>query len=244
MFECEVRFPIKNISRHRRRLLELGGKLVYKYEFDDFYYHPTSEIWDPIRKILRIRYWHTPKKPTTIYFVKNEVLKKGKIKFKRSLYPEGKLPLFSGELKLCRELLEDLSFREWLVLKKKKAEFWDITKHKFKTVFEFIPGLGWSGELEEKGVDVEKANKRLQAHLKLLGIDFKTVDFRPISVIFAEHKKRVKNIKKNRNYIIDRKKQNTIFSKGISPEEKLMVKKAVRKVVKEYGNVLRQLTAS
>ena len=183
-----MRFPIKNIVKHKKRLLELGGKLVYKYEFDDYYYHPVLEVWNPIRKILRIRYWHTPKKPTTIYFVKNEVLEKGRIKFKRSLYSKGKLPLFSGKLKLCKELLEDLGFKEWLVLKKKKAEFWDIPKHKFQTVFEFIPGLGWSGELEEEGKDVKVANRRLQIQLKLLDIDLEIVDFRPISVIYAENK--------------------------------------------------------
>ena len=113
---------MKSIIKHKKHLLEVGGKLNFKYEFDDYYYQPALKSWDPIRKILRVRHWHSPKKTTTVYFVKNDVLKIGKLKFKRSLYPEGKLPIFSGDLKLCKELLKDLGFKEWLIVKKKRAE--------------------------------------------------------------------------------------------------------------------------
>lgn len=185
-FECEVRFLIKDIAAHRKRILGLGGKLKYKYTFVDFYYRPEKQVWGPVRRILRIRHWSKPKKPTTIYFVKNEVTQKGKIKFKRSLYPEGKLSLFSGSLKRCREILKDLGFIEWLTLKKQRAEFWDVPKYKFETVTEYIPNLGWSGELEVEGSDILKAREQLEKQLKLLGIDLDQADYRPISVIYAE----------------------------------------------------------
>lgn len=187
LFECEVRFPIADIGIYKRRILGLGGKLIYKYEFDDYYYYPGPGVWDPVEKILRIRHWLRPRKPTTIYFVQNAVIEKSDLKFKRSVYPEGKLPLFSGELDRCQEVLCDLGFKEWFVVKKRKAEFWEIPAYGFETVFEFIPGLGWSGELEEEGKDIQKAKKRLDEELKLLGVDLKKVDYRPISVIYAEH---------------------------------------------------------
>lgn len=187
LFECEVRFPIVDINTHRKRILGLGGRLVYKYEFDDHYYHPELGTWDSIEKVLRIRYWLKPRKPTTIYFVQNKVIEKSGFKFKRSVYPEGKLPLFSGELDRCQNLLRDLGFKEWFVLKKRKAEFWEIPVYDFETVFEFIPGLGWSGELEEEGQSIQKAKKRLGDELELLGVDLNKVDYRPISVIYAEH---------------------------------------------------------
>lgn len=185
-FECEVRFLIKDVNAYRERMKGLGGKLKYKYAFTDFYYRPEKQTWGPIRRILRIRHWGKPKDPTTIYFVKNEIVENKKLKFKRSVYPEGKLPLFSGSLKRCREILKDLGFIEWITIKKQKAEFWNIPKHKFNTVIEFIPGLGWSGELEESGTNIAKAYKKLSEQLKYLNIDIKQADFRPISVIYAE----------------------------------------------------------
>lgn len=187
MFECEVRFPIVDINIHKKHILDLGGRLVYKYGFDDHYYHPELGTWDPVEKVLRIRYWLKPKKSTTIYFVQNKVIEKNGLKFKRSVYPEGKLPLFSGGLDRCQEVLRDLGFKKWFVVKKRKAEFWEIPAYGFETVFEFIPGLGWSGELEEEGENVQKAKKRLDDELNLLGVDLSRVDHRPISVIYAEH---------------------------------------------------------
>lgn len=187
LFECEVRFPITDIGTYKKHILDLGGKLVYKYEFDDYYYHPGPGIWDPVKKILRIRHWRKPKKPTTIYFVQNKVIEKSGLKFKRSVYPEGKLPLFSGKLNRCQELLYGLGFKKWFTIKKRKAEFWEIPAYHFETVFEFIPGLGWSGELEEEGEDIKKAKKRLDEELKLLGVDLSKVDYHPISVIYAQH---------------------------------------------------------
>ena len=177
---------IKDIRAHRRRIKAFGGKLKCRYAFTDYYYRPEKKIWGPIRRILRIRHWSKAHEPTTIYFVKNEIIESKRIKFKRSVYPEGKLALFSGSLKRCREILTDLDFVEWITIKKQRAEFWDIPKYKFGTVIEYIPGLGWSGEVEVEGSRVQQAKNKLEKQLKILNVEPEQADFRPISVIYAE----------------------------------------------------------
>lgn len=51
-----------------------------------------------------------------------------------------------------KKLLHDLGFNEQFVLKKQNSQFWDIPKHNFKTIFEYIPNIGWWGELEVEGI--------------------------------------------------------------------------------------------
>lgn len=189
LFECEVRFNIKDIKLFKKRLKQLGARLIYKYEFTDYYFKPKKEKWNPIEKILRIREWNFPKNPTTIYFVKNEIISMGDIKFKRAVYPQGKVPLFAGDLGLCKSLLNDLGFELWFVLKKKKCKFWSLPKHNFETVTEYIDGLGWSGELEFEGKNIAKAKIQIEKALSILEIPKNLVSFKPISAIFAEKQK-------------------------------------------------------
>jgi len=186
LFECEVRFFIKDIKRFERRLGQLRSKLLYPYEFNDYYFRPTKATWDPLEKNLRIREWKTPPNPTTIYFVKNEIVSIGNTSFKRSLYPQGKVALFSGDLDLCKALLCDLGFKFWFVLKKEKARLWEIPQYGFKTVAEYIKGLGWTGELEFEGENLSKAKIEIEKALNSLNIPRNLVTFKPISVIFAE----------------------------------------------------------
>jgi len=187
LYECEVRFPINDICSFKKRIIELGGKLIYKYEFNDHYFTPSIEVWNPIEKILRIRHWKYPKNKTVIYFVNNEVVTIDKFSFKRSKYKEGKLPLYSGKLIQCKKLLHDLGFNEQFVLKKQNSQFWDIPKHNFKTIFEYIPNIGWWGELEVEGDNTKNANSMLTNQLELLNINTKDVSYKPISVIYNEN---------------------------------------------------------
>ncbi|MAG08001.1 hypothetical protein CMO89_00870 [Candidatus Woesearchaeota archaeon] len=186
LFECEVRFTIEDIKSFEDRLKELEAKLVYPYEFTDYYFRPVKEKWNLVEKNLRIREWKSPQKPTTIFFVKNEVISLGDIKFKRALYPDGKVALFSGELNICRSLLRDLGFEPWFSVRKENASMWDIPKYGFKTVAEHIEGLGWSGELEFEGEDPKKAKEEIEKALNALKIPKDLVSFKPISAIFAE----------------------------------------------------------
>ena len=185
-FECEVRFAIGDIEEFKKRLAELDAKLKYPYEFTDYYYAPENEKWDSLEKTLRIREWATPQHPTTIYFTKNEIVSIGDVQFKRALYPQGKVPLFSGDVEMCRALLADLGFTSWITIKKERASHWELPRYGFETVAEYIAGLGWSGELEFEGEYPEKAKENIEKALDILEISRDMVSFKPISVIVAE----------------------------------------------------------
>ncbi|MCX6813476.1 MAG: CYTH domain-containing protein [Candidatus Azambacteria bacterium] len=189
IFECEVRYEIDNIKKFESRLKKLGANLLYPYSFEDYYYRPVKEKWNPSEKILRIRKWRYPKKPAEILFVKNEIISINGIKFKRSLYPQGKVLLFNGEFNICETLLHDLGFIPWFVLNKKKANFWKIKKYNFKTVTEYIENLGWNGELEFEGKNIQKAKTKIKKALEILEIAPKLVSFEPISLIYARKNK-------------------------------------------------------
>lgn len=194
LFECEVRYKIENIEEFESKLKELGAKLLFPYGFTDYYYGPKDKSWDLVLKNLRIREWQKPKNPTTIYFVKNEVISIDNLRFKRAFYPQGKVPLFSGDLKSCQSLLKNLGFEEWFVIKKEKATFWELPQE-FKTVIEYIREIGWWGELEFEGKDSTVAKKEIEKALKTLGIKKEDVSYKTISAIFFEKSKKSKKKK-------------------------------------------------
>jgi len=186
LFECEVRYIIEDIQTLERRLKDLGGRVLYSYAFKDYYFKPTGSHWDFLKKNLRIRRWQFPLNPTIIYFAENEVVSIDGVKFKRSLYPQGKVALFKGNISICKSLLKDLGFEECFVVVKKKAKLWEVPRYKFKTAIEYIKGIGWVGELEFEGKNKEKAKRQIKSALKTLGINRKLVRFEPVSVIFKE----------------------------------------------------------
>jgi adenylate cyclase class IV len=182
-YECEVRFKIEDIEAFETTLARLGAKIALPYEFTDHYYKPAGTPWDPIEKSLRIREWVDPQTPTTVYFVKLEIMTIDGLQFKRSLYHEGKLPLFSGPLESCRELLGDLGFEFWFALRKEKARLWEIPNHHFFTAVEYIEGIGWTAELEFEGQNPQIAAPAIKKALYLLKIPQHLVSHKPISAI-------------------------------------------------------------
>ena len=186
LFECEIRYKIENIDVFNARMEELGATIDHHYEFHDQYFVPVHEQWNPVEKNLRIREWTFPERPTTIYFVKNEVVTIDGLQFKRALYHHGKVPLLNDDPAVCADVLKDLGFTPWFVIKKERATIWDASAHGFKTVTEYIDGLGWSGELEFEGDDPQHARAQFEHALTLLNLPREHVTFKPISVIFAE----------------------------------------------------------
>lgn len=135
---------------------------------------------------MRIREWKTPKNPTKIFFVKNEIVPIEGIQFKRAVYPEGKVSLYKGDLNACKSLLRYLGFEEWFVIEKKKSKLWELPEHGFRTVTEYIDGLGWTGELEFGGEKPELAKENIERASVLLGIPKEDLSFKTISAIVAE----------------------------------------------------------
>jgi len=186
-YECEVRFGIEDIEDFRARLSRLGAKIALPYEFTDHYYKQPAKYWDPVKKNIRIRHWIQPQKESTVYIVKLEIISIDSLQFKRSLYPEGKLPLFTGPLDTCRALLDDLGFEFWFSLRKEKACLWEIPRYGFFTAVEYIEGLGWTAELEFEGNDPKKACSAIQQALKALQIPIHKVTHKPISAIYLQN---------------------------------------------------------
>ena len=185
-YECEVRFKIEDIDAFEATLARLGARVALAYEFTDHYYTPPGQPWDPVEKSLRIREWVEPARPTTIYFVKLEIMTVDGLRFKRSLYPEGKLPLFAGPLESCRALLNDLGFEFWFALRKEKARLWEIPDHHFFTAVEYIRGIGWTAELEFEGQAPQHAARSIRRALDLLQIPPHLVTHNPISAIYLD----------------------------------------------------------
>jgi adenylate cyclase class IV len=190
-YECEVRFGIDDIEDFQARLGRLGARVAFPYEFTDHYYKPPTRNWDPVEKNIRIRQWIQPQKESTVYFVKLEVVSIEGLQFKRSLYPEGKLPLLTGPLDACRALLDDLGFEFWFSLRKEKARLWEVPQHGFFTAVEYIEGLGWTAELEFDGEDPQQAASSIRQALKALKIPRQKVTHNPISTIYLQNRKRV-----------------------------------------------------
>jgi adenylate cyclase class IV len=198
-FECEVRFKIESIADFEARLSQLGATIAYPYEFIDHYYKPTGTEWNPVEKNIRIRDWINPRKISTVYFVKLEIVSIDGLQFKRALFPEGKLPIFRGELSACRSLLEDLGFGFWFSLRKEKARLWEIPQHNFYTAVELIEGIGWTGELEFEGRDPEKAKSAIEKALEIFEIPERFVTHKPVSAIYLESKQSEKGTLANGN---------------------------------------------
>jgi adenylate cyclase class IV len=186
-YECEVRFSVDDIENFQARLEHLGARIALPYEFTDHYYKPLAERWDPIEKNIRIRQWIKPEKDSIIYFVKQEIISIEGLQFKRSLYPEGKLPLFTGSFDACRNLLADLGFEFWFSLRKEKACLWEVPRHNFFTAVEYIEGSGWTAELEFEGDDPQKAGSAIQQALLVLKIPMQKVSYNPISTIYPKN---------------------------------------------------------
>ncbi|OGZ26751.1 MAG: hypothetical protein A2365_02570 [Candidatus Nealsonbacteria bacterium RIFOXYB1_FULL_40_15] len=181
-FECEIRYSVDDIAEFKKKLEKLNAKHVFDYKFQDFYFRPESKEWDYFKKNLRIR--HKEGHSTRILFDKIETKSFNGLEFKRSVFPEGKLLIYSGELDSCRNLLLDLGFKEWLVINKEQGELWELGD--LKIALEKIEGLGWTFEMEFKGEDPEKAGKEIEKAVEKLGLDKNCLWSDPISVIYAK----------------------------------------------------------
>lgn len=186
LFESEVRYKIQDIKEFKKRIKDKGGKLEYEYSFVDYYFKPKKEKWELDKKNIRIRKWRYPERATKIYFSKTEPLSKNGIKFKRATYSEGKVPLLEADLEKCESILFDLGFEKWFEVDKNEAYFWEFQKQKFETVTENIKNLGWWGELEFEGKEINKAKLKIENALKFLKIPLQETTFKPISLIYQE----------------------------------------------------------
>lgn len=99
------------------------------YSFIDYYFTRGTSL-------AKVREWDSPHVPKTeiIFFTRKDGLKTEKSK-----------P--SASLRIASRKLMSLGFEPYLKIVKKKA--WLISKRGMPTyAFEYVPGLGWTGEIE------------------------------------------------------------------------------------------------
>ncbi|MGD9129199.1 MAG: CYTH domain-containing protein [Candidatus Woesebacteria bacterium] len=185
-FECEVRFLIKDIKPILKKLQKLGASKILDYEFDDYYYQPVCKSWNLIEKTLRIRQWLEPARPTVVYITKNEVIEIEGLKFKRSLYEQGKVVLLKGRLDFCKEVLTDMGFELNFVVHKRKGQVWQVKEDDSEVILEYVENFGWTGELEFEGIDPFETKEKIQKTLQILGLDEHSVTHKPMSALFKE----------------------------------------------------------
>ena len=195
-FETEVRFFIQNIDEFKERIALVGGKLLNDFSFVDYYYAPKNKSWNPLNNSLRIREWRNSNKSTAVWLSKQVIETVDGLSFKRSLYPEGKIKLFEGELDYCKEILNDLGFEPICIIDKKQGFAWriDVGEQAFEFCTEEIDQLGWTGEFELDGTNTKAIKKLIQKYQELLGLSINQMSSKPMFVIWEENKKVVKNL--------------------------------------------------
>ena len=185
-YESEIRFLIPNIKVFEKRLKELNAEIVYEYEFSDHYFRPKTKEWNLLYKTIKIRECFKPEKKCEVLFNKAEIVNVEGFIFKRSVYPQGKVKLFEGKFDLCETFLDDLEFENWFTIEKKNCKLMKIPKYDFKTVYEFVNNLGWTGELEIEGGNPEKVKEKLSEWIKILKIEKNQITYKPLSLIHIE----------------------------------------------------------
>jgi adenylate cyclase class IV len=186
LFECEVRFFIDNIEAFKQHLNTLNAQLIRSYSFTDHYYQPLNGQWNNLEKSIRIREWFTPITKTVIYFTKQEIITDEGISFKKSLYPTGKIQFFEGTLELCRQILSDLDFKPSFSIQKKRGWVWQIPEHHLEFCAEETDLLGWTGEIELEGKDLQYIKESLLKHQEILQLDPKQMTFKPLATLIEE----------------------------------------------------------
>ncbi len=179
---------IPDIKKFKKRLKELNAKLLFSYEFTDYYYKPkNSKPWDPQIQSLRLRKWIIGRKNgSEILFTKDETIRKDGIIFKKSVYPGGKILLFKGSLDRCKRFLNDLGFEEWFKIIKKDCRVFKILEYNFEIVYEYIETLGWTGEIEIECFDLRKVADDLKKILSILKIPKNKISFKSLGRLYAE----------------------------------------------------------
>jgi len=185
-YESEIRYMIEDLDVFEKRLDELNAKLIYNYEFSDHYFKPKRISWNPLYKTIRIREWFKPTKGCEVLFNKVEIMNIDGLIFKRSVYPQGKIRILKGNLRLCKDFLNELEFEEWFSIEKKNCKLVEIPRYDFRTVYEYVSNLGWTGELETNGDDPEEVKRKLEEWIRILNIKKENVTYKPLSLIYGE----------------------------------------------------------
>lgn len=186
LFETEVRFSIPDIEKFRKIVNQNNLKLIKEYAFTDFYFKPTIGDWNSLEQTVRIRTWKKPDLETAIYLTKDEIRHEAGFAFKRSLYPEGKKILFKGSVAECKRVLEDLHFKLVYSIQKKQGFVWQNQEKELEFCAEETDVLGWTGEMEIDGTNLDYIKHRIANHMQVLQLEEEQLSYKPLAVLIEE----------------------------------------------------------
>ncbi|NCS97442.1 MAG: hypothetical protein GW762_02540 [Candidatus Pacebacteria bacterium] len=184
-YECEVRLLNYDFDSLLAKIKALGGEKKLEYDFDDYYFEPKNSTWNTSKNI-RVRQWLKPNRPTAIYFSKNTTETIDCIAFKKSVYADGKIKLFEGDLKTCFSILDDLEYIKTITLEKRNGQVWNLPNLNFEIILEHVSDFGWSGELEVSGLEQKKTKQEIERIVQLLELTQEQISFKSMSELFLE----------------------------------------------------------
>lgn len=172
------------------KLKTLNATVRYSYEFTDHYYQPLMTTpWDPLTQTLRLRQWKkkgNEQIQCEILFTKIEILSHNGLLFKRAIYPKSKIQLVQNSFQTCQSILNDLGFKPWFRIEKRQCKLYEIQNPQFITNHEHIKNLGWYGEVEVEGSNLDLAASSLKTYLSILKINKTQISHKPLARIYAE----------------------------------------------------------
>lgn len=164
-FEAEVRALVD--PDFLPKMLKKGAKRLNNLAYQDDYYLPTGGMWDPDQITLRLRKFEGNPIVAVLFSHVTFIEREG-LRVKRSVYPQGKIKLFSGSESHAKQLLQDCGFRYWFSVKKLQSSLLSFGGVEFAV--EHVDDLGWTVELEGDGSEPERAISDLITKLTKLGI--------------------------------------------------------------------------
>jgi len=181
---------IPNIHEFTNKLETLNATVRYSYEFTDHYYQPLMTTpWDPLTQTLRLRQWKKKGDEHVqceILFTKIQILSHNGLLFKRAIYPQSKIQLVQDSFQTCQSILNDLGFKPWFRIEKRQCKLYEIPNPQFITNQEYIENLGWSGEIEVEGSNLDLSVSSLKTYLSILKINETLISYKPLARIYAE----------------------------------------------------------
>jgi len=194
-FENEIRVILtsEEFKSVMRRIKELNGEVVREYKFYDHVFKPKSGEWSLERKILRVREWFKPSIKAEILFTHIEIVEIDEFKYKRTIYPQGKILMYTGNKEEAFRILEDLGFEYWFTVYKEWGGLYKLKRLYDKIIaLEYVKDLGYSLEVEIWGSNVEQVKHEMTEILGRLGIKKDKVLWKSLPTIVAEHLKLIR----------------------------------------------------
>ena len=171
-YECEIRFILNDVKLFQSHLQSIDHEIIKEYSFSDHVFRPLklTKKWEGFEKIMRIRSWTIPTVKSEVLFSNIKYKQLEGFRFKQAIFSEGKVNFFTGEFEKAKNIVKELDFSPWFIIKKKKGKLMQVKKKNFTFVLEEIERLGHSIEIEVWGQDIQQVKKRFYEIIEILNL--------------------------------------------------------------------------